>query len=145
MDRPIKLTFLGAGSFFAPRLVNDVIRIPGNQGGVIALVDIDAARLTLSAKLVRKLVGTFGGGKWKVVASTERREVLKKTDYLVNCIEVSGLECVVHDNDIPLKYGSINASATRSGRAGCLRPCARCRCGWRRYGTARNCVRRRSC
>ena len=105
MDRPIKLTFLGAGSFFAPRLVNDVIRILGNQGGVIALVDIDAALLTLSAKLVRKLVGAFGGGNWKVVASTERREVLKKTDYLVNCIEVSGLECVVHDNDIPLKYG----------------------------------------
>jgi len=27
------------------------------------------------------------------------------SDYLINCIEVSGLECVRFDNDIPLKYG----------------------------------------
>ena len=56
MHRPIKLTFLGAGSSFAPRLVNDVIRIPGNRGGTIALVDIDEARLKLSARLIRKLI-----------------------------------------------------------------------------------------
>ena len=105
MHRPIKLTFLGAGSFFAPRLVNDVVRIPGNQGGTIALVDIDAKRLALSARLVRKLIAQTATTKWNVVASTDRRAVLKGTDYLVNCIEVSGLECVVHDNDIPLKYG----------------------------------------
>ncbi len=105
MHRPIKLTFLGAGSSFAPRLVNDVIRIPGNRGGTIALVDIDEARLKLSARLIRKLIAQSAIGTWKVVASTDRKTVLKGTDYLVNCIEVSGLECVVHDNDIPLKYG----------------------------------------
>lgn len=107
MARPIKLTFLGAGSFFAPRLVNDVIRIPGQKGGTIALVDIDAARLALSARLVRKLIREHGpaGVPWKVLASTDRRTVLRDSDYIVNCIEVSGLECVVHDNDIPLKYG----------------------------------------
>ncbi|WP_442888360.1 alpha-glucosidase/alpha-galactosidase [Congregicoccus parvus] len=106
MDRRIKLVFLGAGSFFAPRLVNDVVRIPGNRGGTIALVDIDAARLALSARLVRKLVRVVAPEvSWKVVASTERVEVLADADYVVNCIEVSGLECVVHDNDIPLKYG----------------------------------------
>ncbi len=105
MDRPIKLTFLGAGSFFAPRLINDVIRIPRHQGGTIALVDIDQARLKLSARLVRKLIARSSATNWKVVATTDRRSVLKGTDYVVNCIEVSGLECVVHDNDIPLKYG----------------------------------------
>ncbi|TVR45798.1 MAG: alpha-glucosidase/alpha-galactosidase [Puniceicoccaceae bacterium] len=105
IDRPIKLTFLGAGSFFAPRLVNDVVRIPGNVGGTIALVDIDEGRLKLSARLIRKLIGQITTSRWKVVASTDRTAVLKGSDYVVNCIEVSGLECVVHDNDIPLKYG----------------------------------------
>jgi hypothetical protein len=41
MRRPIKVTMLGAGSGFTPTLVNDILRIPGEQGGTIALVDID--------------------------------------------------------------------------------------------------------
>lgn len=105
MRRPLKLTFLGAGSFFAPVVINDVIKTPGNLGGTIALVDIDEGRLDLSARVIRKLVTQSVGGKWKVVATTDRRTVLEGTDYLVNCIEVSGAECVVFDNDIPLKYG----------------------------------------
>lgn len=106
MLRPIKLTMLGAGSGFTPRLVNDVLRIPGNQGGVIALVDIDLSRLRTMHKLIAKLIAKLGQEKrWKVVSSPERSQVLKGTDYVVNCIEVSGLECVRHDNDIPLKYG----------------------------------------
>lgn len=105
MERPIKLTFLGAGSFFAPRLVNDVVRIPGNRGGTLALVDIDARRLGVTARLIRRLLTALGAKHWKVVASVDRTRVLPATDYVINCIEVSGLECVVHDNDIPLKYG----------------------------------------
>ncbi len=106
MHRPIKLTMLGAGSGFTPRLVNDVVRIPGNQGGVIALVDIDLGRLRTMRRLIVKLVARLGQERrWKVVASPDREQVLKGTDYVVNCIEVSGLECVRHDNDIPLKYG----------------------------------------
>ncbi len=105
MSRPIKLTFLGAGSFFAPRLVNDVLRIPGAPGGTIALVDIDAGRLRITARLVKRLIAQLGGGRWKLQAHVDRKKVLRGSDYIVNCIEVSGLECVVHDNDIPLKYG----------------------------------------
>jgi alpha-galactosidase len=105
MDRPIKVTFLGAGSFFAPRLASDVARIPGNRGGTLALVDIDPDRLALSARLIERLFQQLGREDWKVVASVDRTEVLPGTHYVVNCIEVSGLECVVHDNDIPLKYG----------------------------------------
>lgn len=103
--RPIKITFLGAGSHFAPRLASDVFQIPGNRGGTIAMVDIDPARLKLSAQLVRKLIKHLGISGWKVVTSTERKDVLKGSHYVVNCIEVSGVDCVVHDNDIPLKYG----------------------------------------
>lgn len=104
--RPVKLTMLGAGSGFTPRLVNDVLRIPGNQGGVIALVDVDLPRLRTMHRLIVKLVARLGQEKkWKVVSSARRTDVLKGSDYVVNCIEVSGLECVRHDNDIPLKYG----------------------------------------
>lgn len=105
VSRPIKLTFLGAGSFFTPRLINDLVRIPGERGGTIALVDIDEARLRVSARLVRRLLAALGKAHWRLKASTRRAEVLKDSDYVVNCIEVSGLECVRWDNDIPLKHG----------------------------------------
>lgn len=103
--RPIKITMLGAGSAFTPRLVNDVIQIPGNAGGTIALVDIDTHRLKTMEKLISKLLEQKGKTDWKVIASPERRKVLKGSDYIVNCIEVSGLACVRYDNDIPAKYG----------------------------------------
>ena len=103
--RPIKITLLGAGSAFTPRLINDVLKTPGQAGGVIALVDIDRSRLVTMKQVVNRLVAKIGVKGWKVIASPNRREVMKGSDYIVNCIEVSGLECVRHDNDIPKKYG----------------------------------------
>ena len=105
MRRPIKITMMGAGSGFTPRLVNDVIEIPGNQGGTIALVDIDENRLKTMEQLINKLFQQKGKTGWKVIASPDRRKVMKDSDYIVNCIEVSGTACVRHDNDIPAKYG----------------------------------------
>lgn len=105
VQRPLRITMLGAGSGFTPRLVNDVLRIPGNCGGTIALVDIDEERLATMHGLIGKVIETVGAQGWKVVASPDRRKVLKGSDYVVNCIEVSGLACVRHDNDIPAKYG----------------------------------------
>jgi alpha-galactosidase len=103
--RPIKITMMGAGSGFTPKLMNDVIRIPGNKGGLIALVDIDRNRLRTMHKLIEKLITKLGAKNWKVVSTENRRQVLKGSDYIVNCIEVSGLECVRFDNDIPARYG----------------------------------------
>jgi alpha-galactosidase len=105
IDRPIKITMLGAGSGFTPRLVNDVLRIPGESGGTIALVDIDTGRLGMMLRLIEKLILQLGKTGWTVTASPDRTKVLENSDYVVNCIEVSGKDCVVFDNDIPLKYG----------------------------------------
>lgn len=105
MPRPIKLTMLGAGSGFTPRLLNDLFRIPGEQGGTIALVDIDRDRLATMHRVIEKLAAQLGKTNWRIVASPDRTAVLADSDYIVNCIEVSGTACVRHDNDIPLKYG----------------------------------------
>lgn len=101
-DRKIKVTFMGAGSFFTPRVLSDIMKTPGHRGGTFALVDTDGERLALAARLIRMLVQ---GTSWEVEASTDRREVLRGTDYLINCIEVSGAAYVEMDNDLPLKYG----------------------------------------
>jgi len=105
MHRPIKITMMGAGSGFTPRVFNDIIRIPNQAGGTVALVDIDGNRLTTMTKLIKKLLAQMGRTDWTVIASRNRKEVLPGSDYIINCIEVSGLDCVRFDNDIPAKYG----------------------------------------
>jgi alpha-galactosidase len=102
--RRIKITMLGAGSGFTPRVLNDILLTDGNQGGVISLVDIDRSRLATMKTLIEMLVAKRGG-QWDVQASTDRRAVMAGSDYIVNCVEVSGVECVKFDNDIPAKYG----------------------------------------
>lgn len=118
MLRPIKITMLGAGSGFTPRLVNDVFRIPGNVGGTIALVDIDKSRLSAMQGVVKKVLAKTGAKGWKIEASTNRKQVLRGSDYVVNCIEVSGLDCVRHDNDIPARYGIDQCIGDTTGPGG---------------------------
>ncbi len=103
--RPINITFLGAGSGFCPKLCRDVLLIPGNDVGEIRLVDIDTERLSTMRQVIQKLIDKTGKTGWSVRASTDRREVLPGTTYAVCCVEVSGVDCVKWDNDIPLKYG----------------------------------------
>ncbi|MEM1027132.1 MAG: alpha-glucosidase/alpha-galactosidase [Planctomycetota bacterium] len=104
--RPIHITFMGAGSMFCPTLCRDVLGIPGAPGGSFRLVDIDEQRLGLMHQLIERLIEQTGNaGKWTVQSATDRREVLAGSTYCVCCVEVSGVECVKFDNDIPLKYG----------------------------------------
>lgn len=105
MPRPVKVVFLGAGSHFTSRLVNDLAHIPSDQGGTIVLVDVDERRLALAARLMRKVLASAGKAHWRLSATPDRANALPGSDYVVNCIDVGGVECVVHDNDIPLNYG----------------------------------------
>ncbi len=100
-----KVTLVGAGSaVFARQLMTDILAIDGLDTGTFALVDIDATRLDLARRIAERLV-ELTGKHWKVQASTERTEVLEGTDYLINSIEVAGLQNVRHDYDIPMRYG----------------------------------------
>ena len=105
-QRPINVTFLGAGSGFCPTLCKDVLLMPGADRGEFRLVDVDKDRLSTMHKVITQLVKAAGReGGWTVKSSTNRREVLPGTTYAVCCVEVSGTACVAFDNDIPLKYG----------------------------------------
>jgi len=100
-----KVTLVGAGSaVFARQIITDILAVEGLDRGVFALVDIDMARLDLARRIAERLV-EISGKSWTVEASTDRQEVLKGTDYVVNSIEVAGLQNVRHDYDIPMKYG----------------------------------------
>ena len=101
-----KITIIGAGSFFTNFWINDIVLIPGLEGGTIALVDVDPKRLDLTVKMARKMLKMLRKEEeWVLVASTDRRELLPGTDYLVNTIEVAGVDTVKYDYEIPKKYG----------------------------------------
>jgi alpha-galactosidase len=100
-----RVTLLGAGSaVFSRQLMTDILLIPDLDGGSFALVDIDPVRLEMAHQLAEKVIA-LTGKSWTVEASTERREVMGGSDYLINFIEVNGLQTVQSDHEIPLKYG----------------------------------------
>jgi alpha-galactosidase len=100
-----KVTFIGAGSaVFARQLITDILAVDGLDSGTFALVDIDPTRLQLARRIAERLV-ELSGKRWSVSASTDRAEVLEGSDYVINSIEVAGLEHVRADYEIPMRYG----------------------------------------
>ncbi|MDQ5853216.1 MAG: alpha-galactosidase [Chloroflexota bacterium] len=100
-----KVTMVGAGSaVFARQIITDILALEGLDSGTFALVDIDAERLDLARQIAEKLV-QMAGKDWSVEATTDRREALPGSDFIVNSIEVAGLANVRHDYEIPMKYG----------------------------------------
>ncbi len=100
-----KIVIIGAGSaVFAQQMIVDALCIDGLQTGEFALVDIDPVRLE-QAHEIAELTVKRSGKNFSVRSSTNRAELLPGADFVINTIEVSGLETVRFDNDIPLKYG----------------------------------------
>jgi len=100
-----KVTLVGAGSaVFARQLMVDTLLIPGLDSGSFALVDSDPARLELAHQLAEKVIA-LTGKHWTVEASTDRGQVMGGSDYVINFIEVNGLQTVQLDHQIPMKYG----------------------------------------
>jgi len=128
---PHQNTMLGAGSAFTPRLLNDVLRIPGEQGGTIALVDIDRSGLDTMAKLLPKLIKRLGKRNWKVLASHDRRKVMTDSDYLVTASRSAARPACASTTTSPLGMAlTVHRRHDRSGRVGSNR-CGRSPCGSR--------------
>ena len=105
MNGSFKVAIIGAGSAeFAAELMTDLLCTPTLPSGTFALVDVDAQRLDLARQLGEWLIERTGRD-WTIEASANRADVLPGCDYVINTIEVAGLENVRHDYDIPMKYG----------------------------------------
>lgn len=100
----VKISIIGAGSFFTQYIVVDILNIEGIDEVEIALVDIEPERLSIAHKLVEKVI-EMKGKSFKVTSSVNRREVLKGSRFVINQIEVAGLKTIKNDFEIPLKYG----------------------------------------
>ncbi len=116
----IKCTIIGAGSAFAFHVASDLIRRPELAGSAIALVDVDPAALETSAAIVRRMVRE-SGAELRVDATTERREALPGSDFVLNSISVGEPWARERDVAIGERYGIYQPTSQTVGPAGFCR------------------------
>ena len=98
-----KISLIGAGSVvFARRLLQDIVCVPELSDSTVSLMDTDLERLGLMSKFANKLVRDTGTNI-NVETTTERREALHGSDYVLTTIRVG--DSYERDIGIPLKYG----------------------------------------
>jgi alpha-galactosidase len=116
-----RVVFIGAGSLgFTRGLVRDLLTFPLLRDSTIALVDINKERLSFAKRMVDKIV-TMGDYPAKVIATTDRREVLKGADAVCVTILCGSVNVWQHDVLIPKKHGiDTNVGDTR-GPSGIFR------------------------
>ena len=115
------IAFLGAGSVvFTRQLLTDLLRYPDLPVLDIALHDIDATRLDVAyrtalnvARQVRRDV--------RVRASQDRRECLAGADFVVNMIQVGGIEATRVDLEVPARHGLRQTIGDTTGVGGVFR------------------------
>ena len=118
-----KIVVIGAGSFFFARPVtwhmtqSEVLR-----GGTLALVDTKKDVLDTFVKLAERTIEATGAPT-KLLASTDRREVLKDADFVVYTFSdrnahFRGLDC-----EIALNHGVRMCSGDTIGPGGVFRAC----------------------
>ncbi|MFW6385653.1 MAG: alpha-glucosidase/alpha-galactosidase [Candidatus Hadarchaeota archaeon] len=115
-----KISIIGAGSFFTNNWIKDIMLASEPSKGVFALVDTDEDRLRLAHKIAQKVVDNFDGN-WKIRSHTERTEIIQDSDFLINTIEVSGLDTVEYDYEIPKKYGVDQCIGDTTGPGGLMK------------------------
>jgi alpha-galactosidase len=116
-----KITFIGAGStMFARNLLCDIFSFPQLQNITVMLEDLDEQRLDMTYKLARRLVEQEGYPA-KIQRTTNQKEALKGSDFVIVMFQVGGLEAYDIDKKIPLKYGVDQTVGDTLGPGGTFR------------------------
>lgn len=116
-----KVTIIGAGSlFFGRQAIWQMVHSPHLNTGTLALVDIDESRLKRLEKLARMVVAATGV-KLTIEASTDRRAVLKNSDFVVLSFAKDTVRYRGLDVELSAKYGIRMCSGDTIGPGGVFR------------------------
>ena len=121
-----KITFMGAGStVFAKNVLGDSMLTDSLRDSVIALYDIDHARLEESYTMICALNKNINENRAKVekyLGVENRRAALSGAVFVVDAIQVGGYDpCTITDFEIPKKYGLRQTIADTLGIGGIFR------------------------
>jgi len=99
------IVLIGAGSVeFTRILLADLVAFPELTDSTITLHDIDEERLATSEQIANQ-INEVTGANLDVRAHLDRRTALEGADFVVNEIQVGGMDATLRDFEIPKKYG----------------------------------------
>jgi len=112
---------IGAGSVvFCKNLTGDILSYPEFKNATLAYMDIDKERLEVGAALCKK-VGQALGANPTIIATQNRREALEGADFVINMVQIGGMDSTLVDFEIPRKYGLNFTIADTTGPGGLFR------------------------
>ncbi len=115
------IAFLGAGSVvFTRQLLTDLLRFPDLPVLDLRLHDIDAERLEV-ARLTALDVAAQLGREIDVTASADRRACLTGAQFVVDMIQVGGIDATRVDLEIPARHGLRQTIGDTTGVGGVFR------------------------
>ena len=117
----VNIVFIGAGSVvFTRQLVADILRYPELSDARLVLHDIDADRLAV-AEATASHVNERLGARAEIVAAPDRRDALDGADFVINMIQVGGIEATIADLEIPARHGLRQTIGDTTGIGGVFR------------------------
>jgi len=120
MPKP-KIAMIGAGSLiFCKTLTMDILATEALQDVEICLMNRTRPKLDKMEEFVKKVVKA-NKLPTKVTATLDRREALDGADYVINMIQVGGVDAFRMDYEIPIKYGVNQCIADSIGPGGIFR------------------------
>jgi alpha-galactosidase len=116
-----KITIIGGGSsIFTPQLMQLFLASEALRGSTIVLMDIDPDRLAIMDRLCKLLV-EHEGADLKIESTTDRRQSLVDTDFVITAISVGGFDAWEVDLEIPARYGIFMVVGDTTGPGGIMR------------------------
>ena len=110
-----KISIIGGGSAYVPGIMYSFARLGGDiPGSEICLMDIDPSRLPVMQKLSEAMVKE-AGVELRVTDTTDLKESLEGTTFVLTNFRPGGLECLRLDEEIPAKYGILGQETTGPG------------------------------
>ena len=115
------IVIVGAGSAtFGPNTIASLIGSRRLQGSRLGLVDLDRGSLKRVCRVAERMNESWNAG-WTIEASTERRDLLCGTDFVVVAIEVPPREKLWRlDWEIPLRHGLRQPYGENGGPGGMM-------------------------
>ncbi len=116
-----KITVIGAGSyFFGKPVIHKMASSPVMAGGTLALVDTNPATLATMMRLARRVFAHARCGV-KVIGSTDRREVMGDSDFIVLTFSDRNAHFRGLDTEIAARHGIRMCSSDTIGPGGIFR------------------------
>jgi alpha-galactosidase len=115
------LVFLGAGSVvFTRQLITDLLRFTDLPRLDIRLHDIDVERLDVAYRTAQSVARQLGR-EVDIRASLDRRELLTGADFVINMIQVGGIDATRIDLELPAARGLRQTIGDTTGIGGVFR------------------------